>query len=250
MECSNMTITLYSRVAEPLNFHLMNTFLEDLTQEVKKSPANSNPFFQKFKDDFLTREQLQIFARNYFVFCREFIPTLAGLIFNMPMKEEDIRLELVKTLYSEMGYGNKKAVHLNLLKKFTDALGLNSEELMTASACPKIQAFNEGLRDLFVKSDYRVALGAEFAIEIIAAPEFTYLYPGVKKYKEFSDLDIIFFKFHLEEEQLHGDWLTEAVKNLLKTDEEKKLVWQGAHEAVALWGQMWEVMMEEVFQKT
>ena len=228
---------------------IKNEFIEKLTEEMKAAPVNRNGFFIRFKNETLNPEQLKRFAGQYFWFCKNFIRVLVGLIYNTPAEEDDMRLELVKTLYSELGYGKKDDIHLNLLRKFTKALDFTDEDLQKIKPIPEVRNYIEQLGSTFLKTDFREALGAEFAVEITALPEFTYLYPGIRKYVNLSDQDIIFFKFHLAEEELHGEWLTEAVLRIVKTEEDKALIRKGAVKAAQLWGEFWEGMYRYVFEE-
>ena len=227
---------------------ISGSFLEELTKKLREAPVNRTPFYYKFRDRNLSEEQLRRFAEQYFWFCKNFIRVLIGLIYNTPDSKENVRLELVKTLYSELGYGKKQGIHLNLLRKFTTALNLSEQELSEVQPTPEVEQYIQELGSIFLKADYREAIGAEFGVEITAAPEFTFLYPGVKKYSRFAAEDIIFFKFHLAEEELHGDWLTEAVAKIAETDEDRRLIERGALRAAELWNQFWIGMDQYVFR--
>lgn len=225
----------------------MQTQIQELTQELEAKPVNHNNFYKRFRDETLSQEQLRRFAKQYFWFCDQFITVLVGLIYNTPSNQGAMRLELIKTLYSEMGYGKEENIHLNLLRRFTTALGINEEELQTVTPTPKVAAYIEGLDELFTRSDFRKAVGAEFGVEVTAALEFTYLSPGIEKYKQFTKQDIYFFPFHLAEEELHSDWLTQAVLNICQTEEDLALIREGALKAADLWGEFWEGMEAYVF---
>ena len=227
---------------------ISDNYLKDLTKRLQEAPVNRTPFYYKFRDRSLSDEQLRRFAVQYFWFCKNFIRVLVGLIYNTPDSEEEVRLELVKTLYSELGYGQKQGIHLNLLRKFTAALNISEQELNEAEIIPEVEQYIRELGEIFLKADYREAIGAEFGVEITAATEFTFLYPGVKKYLWFSPEDIVFFKFHLAEEKKHGDWLTEAVSKIVVKDEDRRLVERGALRAAELWNQFWIGMDRYVFR--
>jgi len=134
-----------------------------------------------------------------------------------------------------------------MLRQFTTALGMTEEDLDAIEPIPEVKQYITELGKIFLTSDYREAIGAEFGVEITALPEFTYLYPGVKKYSQFTPNDIVFFKFHLAEEELHGDWLTKAVKRVAGTEESRKLIDRGAIRAAELWNVFWEGMYDYVF---
>ncbi|MBI2665235.1 iron-containing redox enzyme family protein [Candidatus Woesearchaeota archaeon] len=161
---------------------IIDQFTLDLVKKLREAPVNRTPFYYKFRDRNLTDQQLRRFAVQYFWFCKNFIKVLVGLVYNTPDSQEDVRLELVKTLYSELGYGQKENIHLNLLRKFTTALNISDQELEEVEPISEVDQYIRELGDIFLKADYREAIGAELGVEITAAPEFTFLYPGIKKY--------------------------------------------------------------------
>lgn len=225
----------------------MSDFVSTITAELEALPVNTNSFYRRFKEERLTEDQLLRFAQQYFWFCKNFIPVLAGLIYNTPVDEAGVRLELVKTLYSELGYGKEKDVHLNLLRRFTTALGLSEEALTAIKPIPEVENYIRLLDEMFTRGDYRVGLGAEFGVEVTAGLEFSYLCPGVFQYSRFSKDQVYFFTFHLIEEQNHGDWLGQAVAKLAKTPEDEEKIRLGAFKAAALWDEFWKGMERYVF---
>src|SRR5207247_9584688 len=84
------------------------------------------------------------------------------------------------------------------------------------------------LQRLFIESDYLTALGSEMAVEITAASEFRYFYPGLTKYQSFSAHDLVFFAMHLEAEECHSAWLTKAVEKTARTQADLDRVAAGA----------------------
>jgi len=136
---------------------------------------------------------------------------------------------------------------LNLLRQFTAALGMTEADLQAVEPIPEVRTYIERLDELFARGDYRKALGAEFGVEITAGLEFSYLCPGVEKYPEFSKQEIYFFTFHLIEEQLHGDWLSQAVEKLCKNSDDEVKIREGALTAAALWDDFWKGVERFVF---
>ncbi len=226
----------------------MSIFTDNLSQELETLPVYNNKFFTTFKTEYLTEVQMKKFAGQYFWFCQNFITALIGLIYNTPPTEA-VRMELLKTLWSEMGYGKDEAIHLNLLRQFTTRLGLSEHDLQQVTPIPEIKNYIDYLGTIFLTGDYREAIGAEFGVETTAADEFTYLYPGIKKYENFSAADIHFFAFHLIEEQQHGSWLAEAVEKIARTPEDEVFIRKGALEAGKLWGEFWEGMYRYVVEE-
>src|SRR4029079_13973661 len=65
-------------------------------------------------------EELEIFARNYEAWVKSFPDALATLV--CATDDLDAKGEYVKTLYSEMGYGNARKAHSVLLDQFFEEL--------------------------------------------------------------------------------------------------------------------------------
>jgi pyrroloquinoline-quinone synthase len=224
--------------------------LDLLVRELEQHPVNTNAFFQAFKDRHLRREQLQAFLRQYHYFCKHFVKQLEGLLYSTPVEEVEMRVELAKTLHSELGDGRPEQAHIRLLERFAGALGLGRAALDRTVPIAEVTEYLLVLHRLFIESDYLTALGAELAVEVTAAAEFRYFYPGLAKYKEFRARDLAFFKLHLEAEECHGDWLTEAVRRTARTEADLDRVAAGARTTADAWHAFWQGMYREVFDKT
>jgi pyrroloquinoline-quinone synthase len=224
--------------------------LDALVTEIERHPVNANAFFQAFKDRRLSREQLRAFLRQYHYFCKHFVKVLEGLLYKTPVDELEMRVELSKTLHSELGSGRSEQAHIRLLSRFAGAVGLGQEELDRTAPIPEVAHYLAVLRRLFVESDYLTALGAEMAVELTAASEFRYFYPGLTKYGTFSAHDLVFFEMHLEAEDCHGAWLTEAVRKTARTQADLERVASGARTTADAWQRFWDGMYREVFDKT
>jgi len=58
--------------------HAQSRFLDGLVHELKNHPVNTNAFFQAFKDQYLSRRQLQLFLRQYHYFCKHPVQDTGG----------------------------------------------------------------------------------------------------------------------------------------------------------------------------
>ncbi len=224
-------------------------FLDALVQELKDHPVNTNAFFQAFKDQHLSRGQLQTFLRQYHYFCKHFVKVLEGLLYKTPVDALEMRVELAKTLHSELGNGCAEQAHIRLLERFAAALDLSPDALDKTAPIPEVAAYLAALRLLFIESDYLTALGSEMAVEITAASEFRYFYPGLMKYRTFSTHDLVFFEMHLEAEECHSAWLTEAVGQTARTQADLERVAAGARTTADAWLAFWQGLYREVFDK-
>ena len=214
-------------------------YVLELLSDLERHPVNSNSFFLTFEREHLTIEQLRAFVSQYHYFCKHFVKLLEGLLYHTPVDEVDMRIELTKTLFSELGNGRRDGAHITLLTRFTRALGMTEAELSRVTPIPAVWKYMETLRRLFMGSGYLAALGAETSVEVTAASEFRYLYPGLKKYRLFKDDDLIFFKLHLNEEEFHGQWLLQAVQQTARSEQERLLVRSAALETANAWHAFW-----------
>jgi pyrroloquinoline-quinone synthase len=224
-------------------------FLEPLLNELESHPVNSNAFFQAFKDRWLSRDQLQVFLRQYHYFCKHFVKELEGLLYHTPLNEVELRVELIKTLHSELGDGDGERAHIRLLERFARAAGLSKTDLEGTVPISEVTAYLSLLHRLFTESNYLAALGAELAVETTAAAEFRYFYPGLTKYADFRAGDLAFFQLHLQAEECHSQWLADAVRKTAKTQADLDEVAAGARATADAWQMFWEGMYREVFEK-
>src|ERR1044071_6704775 len=98
----------------------MENALAQLLQEITSQPALENDFYRRWMSGSFTIEELEIFARNYEAWVKSFPDALATLV--SATDDLDAKGEYVKTLYSEMGYGNAQKAHSVLLGQFFEEL--------------------------------------------------------------------------------------------------------------------------------
>lgn len=221
--------------------------LDELQLELEQHPVNSNIFFQKFLNQSLSPQQLRMFLKQYHYFCKHFVKLLEGLLYRTPVDQVNMRIELTKTLYSELGNGKPGQAHITLLTNFSKALGIKEEELVDTDPIPSVITYLETLERLFMESDFLRALGAELAVEVTAAAEFRYFYPGLSGYDMFKDQDLEFFRLHLEEEVEHGCWLLDAVEATAESHEDYERVALGARSVADAWHSFWLGMDQATF---
>ncbi|MGB0910659.1 MAG: TenA family transcriptional regulator [Nitrospirales bacterium] len=226
---------------------VQNLTIESLLEELSAHPVNANKFFVNFQECYLTRSQLHTFIRQYHFFCHRFVKVLEGLLYQTPLEELEMRVQLTKTLYSELGSGSLNHAHIRHLEQFSQAAGLAQEDLTHTEPIPEVRQYLEVLHNLFIESEYLQALGAELAVETTAVSEFRYFLPGLQKYPQFTPKDLTFFSMHLEEEITHSDWLATAVKKTTQTSDDLEQVALGARRTANAWHTFWNGMHRAIF---
>lgn len=213
--------------------------VESLLDELRAHPVNTNQFFVEFRDQFLTTDQLRRFIKQYHFFCFRFVKILEGLLYHTPIEQMDMRIELTKTLYSELGSGLTDKAHVRYLERFAQSLGIPESDLRHTRPIPEVDQYLQVLDRLFIQSDYLRALGAELAVETTAISEFRFFLPGLQKYSRFTEQDLLFFSMHLQEEAHHSNWLADAVRKTATSLEDLEHVAMGARETAEAWHQFW-----------
>ena len=223
------------------------TVLDALVAELGAHPVNANAFFMAFKEHLLSKRQLQEWLAQYHYFCKHFVKVLEGLLYRTPLDELEMRVELAKTLHSELGNGRSEQAHIRLLERFAEAIDLSPTALNRTNPIPEVRNYLSVLHRLFLEEDYLVALGAELAVEVTAAAEFRYFYPGLLRYGQFSVRDLAFFELHLDAEDDHSAWLMEAVRKTAKAPTDLARVARGARETADAWQAFWDGIYRDVF---
>lgn len=92
-------------------------FFVELEKAVLEHPALAHPFLERFATDSLSRDQLQAFAGQHYLYSRRFANYLAAVISSSP--DEHARTLLVLNMYEEIGepLRLRDRVHLVLLEE-------------------------------------------------------------------------------------------------------------------------------------
>lgn len=221
--------------------------IDSLIDEIHTHPVNTNEFFRIFKARQLSPRQLRVFIRQYHYFCFQFVKVLEGLLYHTPIEQVEMRTELAKTLYSELGSGSPERVHIRQLERFAHSIGLHPRDLEDTEPISEVTQYLDTLRRLFSGPSHLMALGAELAVETTSVSEFQYFFPGLQQYGHFDRRDLAFFELHVAEEEVHGEWLIEAVRKTAKSDEDLNEVAIGAREVADAWLEFWDGMYRAVF---
>ena len=221
--------------------------IDSLVGELREHPVNTNKFFLAFKERKLSPQQLRVFIRQYHYFCFHFVKVLEGLLYYTPIECVEMRAELAKTLYSELGSGLPECMHIRQLERFAHSIGLHPKDLEDTEPIPEVTMYLEILRRFFLHSSYLTALGAELAVEATAASEFQYFFSGLQQYERFTRRDLEFFETHVAEEKIHCQWLVDAVRRTAKSDNDLFEVINGARKIADAWLEFWGGMYRAVF---
>lgn len=232
--------------------NLQEQDVDDLIASLRALPVNCNRFYVRFRAGGLSFEQLRTFAGPYYWMCIQYEGRLLpGLIARVPIAEDAIRLELVRTLYSELGACDPHRVHAALFAKFMRAIGCTDAAIADAAPISAVAAYVEQLDDVFRRGSFTTALGAALGVEVTSATEFEYLTPGALTYRPtLGDDALEYFTLHAIEEEHHSDWLAAAARAAARSPTDILELREGAMLAARLWTDFWEDMYTHVFGAT
>jgi pyrroloquinoline quinone (PQQ) biosynthesis protein C len=222
-----------------------------LLHEITSDSALENDFYRRWMSGSFSIEELEIFARNYQAWVKSFPDALATLV--SATDDLDAKGEYVKTLYSEMGYGNARKAHSVLLDEFfaelAEKLGnsgrLDRDRLeREIEMLPSTRELIEGERQLY--GDAHMSFGAQLALEWQAYTMLRKLYDGARNYlplwanaDEFHEACEYFYTHIGAAEKDHKDESLNAVQRYVQDEESLAWIVEGYHRHLKLIADFW-----------
>ncbi|PYS91304.1 MAG: hypothetical protein DMF64_12835 [Acidobacteria bacterium] len=236
----------------------MTNALEQLLREITSQPALENDFYRRWMSESIRIEELEIFARNYGAWVKSFPDALATLI--AATDDLDAKGEYVKTLYSEMGYGNPRKAHSVLLDDFFKELArklgeggrLNRDRLeRDVELLSSTRELIEGERELY--GDAQMSFGAQLALEWQAYTMLRKLYDGARNYlplwsnpDEFHEACEYFYTHIGAAEKDHKEESLNAVRRYARDEESLARIVEGYHRHLKLISDFWQGLYRAV----
>ncbi len=226
-------------------------FLKQLNEEFANHPAINHPFLSKIGT--LSIDQLKTFASQFYLYVRMFPRLMGAIVYNTP--DESVRLPLILNLINECGgvrnlngFDNQYT-HPALFRVFTRALGIPEKELEATEPLPSTRQFIETYEHLYLQSPFLKAMGAVGPGTECAVPKmYLPILEGLRTQNHFSENDLHFFALHLPIDQEHCDMICEALAPYLNDEENRRLVREGALEALESRKQFWDGLEKEVLK--
>ncbi len=240
----------------------MTSTLESLLLKITATPALDNAFYREWMSRRFSIPELQVFARNYGAWVRSFPDALAVLL--VTTDDLEAKTEYVKTLYSEMGYGNAAKVHSVLLSGFFKQLArrmgheneLDQEALAgSTQLLPGTVALIEGERALY--GDAQISFGAQLALEWQAYTMLRKLYDGARNYMdlwgdpdEFHEACEYFYAHIGATEKDHKEESLNAVKRYAVSPQALERITEGYNCHLELIANFWNGLHGEIAGKS
>ena len=229
----------------------MSVPIEQRLRQITSHPALANAFYRTWMTREFGIEALEVFARNYGAWVKAFPDALAILI--TTTDDLQAKEEYVKTLYSEMGYGDASKAHWVLLdgyfqrpaERMSHASRLDRERLeRKLDLLPTTRELVQGERDLYAQRG--PGFGAQLALEWQAYTMVRQLYDGARNYLHFwSDPDDFherceYFYVHIgAAEKDHKEESLSAVRRYTLNQESIDRIAQGYEAHLELIARFW-----------
>ena len=204
--------------------------LDKIDAAIAEKNLLKHPFYQDWQMGKLSREELQLYAAQYYRHVEAFPRHLRVLA---ARTEGPIRDIIVENLAEEE---NPARPHPKLWRDFAAALGVNEEDITACPALPGTQAVVEAFREIVGDRPVAEAVAALYAYEAQVPEIATTKIDGLKKFYGIqSSKALAYFTVHEQADKVHRaawrGWLMEHAHG----DEEEILA--ATHEALdALWG--------------
>lgn len=222
-----------------------NEFLKFINSRMEKSGVTTHLFFQKFKQEHLTNEQLRKFALQWYLTARDHKLAFPAIVYNTP--DDNIRFELIDILYDEYGNGNKEKIHAKLLLKFLRRLGITDKEIENTVKLPAVKKFGKEVLEIWRDANPIYAFGLHYSLEYIAQFLHATFAEGLNKYPEYSEDDLEYFNYHKIAEQEHTDYSEVGLLTYAETEGNKNLLIQGVDKGIQLLIELWNDFDQHIF---
>jgi pyrroloquinoline-quinone synthase len=231
--------------AKPQEYVSVEEVFARLDQLIESVPVDKNRFYDSFRARDLTKDELQFFADQYFYYIRTFPQILAGL--SHRVESETVRVELAKTIVSELGEGLQGKKHFELFQKVMRAVGVEVSDIHMIKHIPESEALVQGLREIFLKEPPIVAIGGHYTIEKVGLGMIHNLYEAFRRYPTITVEDMEYFYLHLFLEADHVAWISEAVKQHIDDPSSRRQLEEGALRVAKLLADFWEGLYQNIF---
>lgn len=213
-------------------------FIEEVNSTIEKKSLLKHPFYQKWNEGILTKEELREYAKQYYHFVKHF-PRFVSCV-HSNCGDVNTRQILLENLADEEGFKTGIEDHPRLWINFAESLGLSEEEVKAAKPLREVEDLVDGMYELTRSPEFTLGLAALYAYES-QVPEISRTkIEGLKKFYGIdSERAVEFFKVHEEADIYHSRDEMEIMNKENKSLEEQKRLINTVDESASL---MWNFL--------
>ena len=204
--------------------------LEKLDAAIAEKNLLKHPFYQDWQAGRLTRESLQLYARQYYKHVEAFPAHLRVLA---ARADESLKPVVMENLAEEE---NPARPHPKLWRNFAAALGVSEEEVTASDSLPGTKHVVEKFREICGGRSVAEAVAALYAYEAQVPEIATTKIDGLKKFYGITEpAGLAYFEVHEEADKEHRAAWREWLETNANGEEAEIL--KSTNEALdALWG--------------
>ncbi len=209
-------------------------FVDKLQQDCLDHEALNHSYLKRFENKELNKDQVKIFAEQYYCFSRHFARYLAALVAITP--DEGARAPLIKNLGEEYGARQEEnqemdaeRTHPAIFRMFLRSVGIDTspEALDAIKPLPETKLFvDKYLNIRFL--NYIEAFGALGpGTEYIVPKMYTSVREGCRG-AGLTEEEVLFFSAHIELDVEHAEGIKESLLPFAQSDDHQELMRLGA----------------------
>jgi pyrroloquinoline-quinone synthase len=210
-------------------------FIKEVNSVIEKKSLLKHPFYQKWNEGTLTKEELQEYAKQYYHFVKHF-PRFVSCV-HSNCEDVKTRKILLENLADEEGFKTGVEDHPRLWINFAESLGLSEEEVKNAKPIREVEDLVDGMYELTRSPEFTLGLASLYAYES-QVPEISRTkIDGLKKFYGIdSDKAVEFFTVHEVADIYHSkDEMDIMVANNLSLEDQKRLINTVDESATLMW---------------
>ena len=180
-----------------------------LNRHISARSLLDHPFYQAWKAGELTKDDLRVYAGQYYHFEANFPRYLSAVHARCP--NAAVRQDILRNLWDEEhGDQNHRALWLG----FCDGLGMSSDDAQLAPVQPRTQALLDAYSDICSNRSFQEGLAAIYAYEAQVPDVMAEKLAGLRdRYSIADDTSLAFFRIHesldVEHSRLEADAISE-----------------------------------------
>ena len=227
--------------------HKLNSFdnftpqmaIKELYEKANEHRINNHPLLTYMEKNGLNLNAVKIFLENYYVNNRVFHLFVAQQSLFTPM---EMRVELYKNLFDELGTGDHDMAHPILFLKNFDTIG----HLKQIQPLPEtLFLFNTKYYSIVLSGDYHYGTGGLGFIEVAMPCQMMMILAGLRK-SQIPEKDLEFWRVHITIDQEHGKAWFNEMEELIHTPEHAQACLNGGLNLLEARAKMYDGIWKQI----
>ena len=209
-------------------------FVDQLQKDCLEHPAMKHSYLKRFENREVNKDQVKLFAEQYYCFSRHFSRYLAALVAITP--DEASRAPLIKNLHEEYGGRQEEnqdmdaeRTHPAIFRMFLRSVGIDTlpDALHKIKMLPETKLFVDKYLNIRFLNYIEAFGGVGPGTEYIVPQMYTYIREGCRG-AGLSEEDVLFFSAHIELDVEHAEGIKDSLLPFAQTEDHQELLRFGA----------------------